>query len=76
MALNTDIATRALIISLKSASCSKTTAKISTITGVPKRTIQAIFSRAVKQGFDLNTTLIIVRDEYVIDTPRSGRLTK
>ncbi|KAF2457537.1 hypothetical protein BDY21DRAFT_28137 [Lineolata rhizophorae] len=76
MTHKTDIATRSFIIGLKSASCGKTTAEVSAITGVPGRTIQAIFARAIKRGFDPNIKPVVARDKYVIDAPRSGRPTK
>jgi transposase len=73
MAPNTDIATRALIVGLKSAACGKTTAEVHAITGVPKRTIQDIFARAVQRGFDPNLTPVAIHDEYLEDAPRLGR---
>ena len=54
MTVNTDIATRALVISLKAPYSSKTTAKVSTITGLLSRQVNRIYIRAIERGFDLN----------------------
>jgi transposase len=71
----TDIATRALVVTLK-ASAGKTTNEIIEITGLPKATINNIYARAIKRGFDPNERPIRLRDAFLADSPRSGRPTK
>ena len=51
----TDIATRALVVTLKAPNGgAKTTAQIHLITGLPERTINQIYSRAIDRGFEPN----------------------
>ena len=73
MPANTDIATRALVVSLKAPYSSKTTAKVSTITGLSSRQVNRIYARAIKRGFDPNQRPLSLRDEYLQDAPRSRR---
>ncbi|KAF1813253.1 hypothetical protein P152DRAFT_434157, partial [Eremomyces bilateralis CBS 781.70] len=73
MPSNTDIATRALIVTLKSPIGGKTTAEIAEKTGLPKRTINAIYARAIERGFDPNHLPLHIRDEWLEDAPRPGR---
>ena len=61
---NTNIATRALVVGLKSAACGKTTAEVHAITGLSKRTIQDIFARAIQRGFDPNLTPVVIHDNF------------
>jgi len=75
MAPNTDSVTRALIISLKSGR-GKTTLKVSSLTGISPRTIDSIYARAIKRGFDPLKRPLEIRPKWVEDTPRSGRLLK
>lgn len=76
MKRNTDIATRALVVSLKAPCCGKTTAEVIAITGLAKATINHIYARAISRGFNPNQRPIVIRDSYLEDAPRSGRPTK
>ncbi|KAF2189324.1 hypothetical protein K469DRAFT_63154 [Zopfia rhizophila CBS 207.26] len=76
MAPNTDIATRALVVALKSPFGGKTTPEIVEKTGLSKRTINDIYARAIQRGFDPNHIPLVIKDEYLQDAPRSGRPTK
>ncbi|EUC47272.1 hypothetical protein COCMIDRAFT_3691 [Bipolaris oryzae ATCC 44560] len=73
MAPNTNLPTRAAIVTLKSPFGGKSTAQISEITGVPQRTINEIYRRACQRGFDPNAPLIKILPEYLEDAPRAGR---
>ncbi|KAF2469530.1 uncharacterized protein BDR25DRAFT_288436, partial [Lindgomyces ingoldianus] len=73
---NHNIATRALVVALKSPSVGKTTQQVVLITGLLKRTIDSIYGRAIKRGFDPNAVPLVIKDEYLEDAPRSGRLNK
>ncbi|KAL6352059.1 hypothetical protein LRP88_14872 [Fusarium phalaenopsidis] len=76
MAPNTDIATRALVVSLKSPCGGKTTAEVIEITGLSKSTINDIYARAIARGFDPNHRPLIIRNSFLEDAPRPGRPTK
>lgn len=67
----TDIATRALIIGLKSSG--KTSTEVSELTRISVRTINDIYARAIKRGFDPNLRPLEICDAYLADAPRSGR---
>ncbi|KAL6402750.1 hypothetical protein AUP68_14086 [Ilyonectria robusta] len=69
----TDIATRALVVSLKSPTGGKTTSEVAGITGLSPRTINEIYSRAISRGFDPNLRPMILHDEYLHNAPASGR---
>jgi hypothetical protein len=73
MAPQHDIATRALVVALKSPSGGKTTAQVVSITGIPKHTVNNIYAQACERGFDLNKVPLIIKNEYLEDAPRSGR---
>lgn len=73
MAPNTDIATRSLVVTLKSPVGGKSTAEIAEKTGLSKRTINDIYSRAISRGFEPNTLPLTIKDEFLKDAPRSGR---
>ena len=73
MAPNTDIATRALIVTLKSIIRGKNTTEIAKKTGLSIRTINNIYARVIQRGFDPNRLPFIIRDEWLQDTPCSGR---
>ncbi|KAH6873658.1 hypothetical protein B0T10DRAFT_499738 [Thelonectria olida] len=48
-----DIATRALVITLKApAGEGKTTTEVQAMTGIPIRTINSIYRRAIQRGFN------------------------
>ena len=49
---NTDIATRALVVSLKSPCYGKSTAEVVAFTGLPKSTVNKIYAQAVSRGFN------------------------
>ncbi|RKK19273.1 hypothetical protein BFJ66_g17761 [Fusarium oxysporum f. sp. cepae] len=73
----TDIATRALVVTLKAPSGgAKTTAEISALTGLAVRTINSIYARAIHRGFEPNETPLRLINEWLEDAPRSGRPTK
>jgi len=73
MAPNTDIATRALIVTLKSPISGKNSQEIAGITGIPRSTIDTIYSRAIKRGFEPSASPLVIKDEFLRDAPRSGR---
>jgi hypothetical protein len=59
----TDIATRALVVTLKAPTgAAKTTAEIKEITGIPYRIINAIYACAIRQGFEPNERLLRLQD--------------
>jgi len=77
MAPNTDIATRALVVTLKSPhGGAKSTAEISRNTNLSPQLINQIYARAIKRGFEPNSLPLVIRDEWLQDAPRSGRPTK
>jgi hypothetical protein len=78
MAPNTDIATRALIVSLKAGIIDKPASSIyiSSLTGVPERTINQIYARAIARGFDPAIRPLVLENKHLEDAPRSGRPTK
>jgi transposase len=69
-----NISTRALLITLKATG--KSNDEITTLTGIPKRTINSVFARAIKRGFDPCQRPIQLKDEYLVDGMRSGRPSK
>ncbi|KAK6818968.1 hypothetical protein PG995_009160 [Apiospora arundinis] len=73
---STDLATRALIVALKSPLCGKTSVEIEAQIGVKERTINNIYARAIKAGFDPNARPMIICNEWLADKPRSGRPAK
>lgn len=72
---HTDIATRALVVTLKS-SGGKTSSEVHELTGISIRTINSIYGRAITNGFDPNQRPIVIRDSFLTDLPRSGRPSK
>jgi transposase len=76
MAPNTDIATRALIVTLKSPIGGKTSAEIAEKTGISVRQVNRIYARAIERGFEPNHLPFTLRDEWLEDASRSGRPTK
>ena len=76
MAPRTDIATRALVVTLKSPVGGQTSVKISEKTGLSVNTINRIYTQAITRRFDPNHQPFILKDEWLQNTPRSGRLTK
>jgi len=73
MALNTDISTHALVITLKSPLIGLTSAEIFAKTGISISTINRIYGRAIKRGFDPNIRPLVIKDEWLEDAPRPGR---
>ncbi|KAG7425069.1 hypothetical protein Forpi1262_v013935 [Fusarium oxysporum f. sp. raphani] len=73
----TDIATRALVVTLK-APCggAKTSREIETITGIPRRTVDSIYARAIRNGFEPNERPLRIINAWLEDRPRSGRPSK
>ncbi|KAF2474662.1 uncharacterized protein BDR25DRAFT_254994, partial [Lindgomyces ingoldianus] len=65
-----------LVVALKSPSVGKTTQQVVSITGLPKRTVDSIYGRAVKRGFNPNAVPLAIEDKYLEDAPRSGRPNK
>ena len=62
----TDIATRALIVTLKAPTgAAKTSIEISSITGIPIRTIDSIYARAIKRGFEPNQHPLSLHNELL-----------
>jgi transposase len=68
-----DIATRAQALALKL--IGRSNAEIEEITGIPPRTLQQIYRRAVERGLEPSKTAKLI-DIYIVDAPRSGRPTK
>ena len=69
----TDIATRALVVSMKSPFGGKTSLDISQETGLSVRQIDRIYARAIKRGFDPNHKPLVIRDAFLEDAKRPGR---
>lgn len=67
-----DIATRSYIVALK-AHTAKSSAEIAILTGLSPATINRIYGRAIERGFDPHKRPLVIRDEFVQDSPRSGR---
>jgi len=76
MSPNTDISMRALIVTLKSPIVGLSSADIFTQTGVSVSTINRIYVKVIKRGFDPNIRPMIIKNEWVEDTPCSGCLRK
>ena len=64
MALYTNIATRALIVALKSLFKGKLTNKIYKKTGIKKRTINNIYAKAIQRGFNPNLLSLIIKNKF------------
>ena len=71
-----DSHTRAIVVFLKSPFGGKTTPEIAIQLDISPRTINDIYARAVKRGFDPNHKPFVLKPEYVQDAPRSGRPSK
>ncbi|KAL5374481.1 hypothetical protein DPSP01_011934 [Paraphaeosphaeria sporulosa] len=69
-----DLATRALIITLKATG--KPNDEITGLTGISKRTINSIFARAIERGFDPCQRPLKLLNKYLEDSHRSGRPSK
>ena len=73
MTRKTDLPTRALIVTLKSPFGGKSTSYISSITGISPRTIDHIYERACRRGFEPHAPTLKLLPEYLEDAPRTGR---
>jgi transposase len=69
-----DIATRALVVTLKAAG--KPNNEITGLTGISKRTINSIYARAIERGFDLGQRPLKLADKYLEDSHQSSRPSK
>jgi transposase len=76
MAPNTDVATRAFVVALKSPVGGLSSAEVSEKTGLTISTINRIYGRAIERGFDPNLRPLLIKDEWLQDAPRSGRPSK
>jgi transposase len=76
MAPNTDVATRATVVALRSPLGGYTSAEVAAKTGLSVRQVNRIYARAIERGFKPNQSPIVLRDEWLEDAPRSGRPTK
>jgi transposase len=72
---HTGIATRAMIVSLKSAG-GQTSAQIAGRNGQSIRQVNRIYARAIERGFDPNQWPLVIKDEWLTDAPRAGRPSK
>lgn len=76
MAPNHDIATRALVVTLKSVA-GKSNSEVCYLTGLPESTVRSIYAKAIKRGFEYNASQpITICNAHLEDAPRSGRPTK
>ncbi|KAG6019568.1 hypothetical protein E4U19_007063 [Claviceps sp. Clav32 group G5] len=71
MAPYNDLATRASVLTLKATGFS--TKEIASLTGVPTRTVDYIFAKAVKRGFNPQERPLNIKNHLVENGPRSGR---
>lgn len=76
MAPNTNITTRAIIITLLSPVSGKTTIKVAEKTSLSARQVNRIYARVIQRGFDPNHIPLTIRDEWLKDAPRTGRPSK
>jgi transposase len=71
-----DLHTRAIIVFLKSPFSGKSTPEIAGQLEISPRTINDIYTRAIKRGFDPNYKPFTLKPEHVQDAPRSSRPSK
>ena len=64
---------RALVVTLKSPIVSLSSAEIFTKTGISISSVNRIYTKAIKQGFNPNVRPLVIKDKWVQDTPRSSR---
>jgi Transposase len=63
-----------MVVTLKApAGAAKTSLEIYGITGIPVRTVNSIYARAIERGFEPNERPLRLRNEWLEDAPRSGR---
>jgi hypothetical protein len=72
---HSNIATRAVIVALKSPIFGKSAPDIQKIlkTPISPATINRIYQRAIKAGFDPKAPQLELQDEWLTDAPKSGR---
>ncbi len=73
MAPNTDIATRAVVVTLKSPIGGQTSVEVAEKTGLSVRQVNRIYARAIERGFDPNHRPFLLKNEWLEDAARSGR---
>lgn len=66
---NIDLATRAMVVCLKTSCNGKTTAEVATLTGLPPNTINNIYANAIARGFDPNKIPLDIQDCHFEDGP-------
>ncbi|KAM3566463.1 hypothetical protein ARSEF4850_000605 [Beauveria asiatica] len=76
MVRQTDIATRALVVTLKAPCSGKTSIEVAGLAGISSRQVDRIYARAIERGFDPNLRPLVLKDAYLEDAPRSGRPSK
>ena len=76
MAPNTDLATRAMVITLKSALVKRTDARVAEETGLNPRTINHIYAKAISRSFDPNRFPLEIKNKYIENRQRLSRPTK
>jgi len=65
MAQNTDIAIRAIIVTLKSPLVGIKTSDVAKKLGYSARQVQRIYRRVIERGFDPNKTLFVLKDKWL-----------
>jgi len=65
IAPNTEISMRALIVTLKSPVVSLSSAEIFAQTGISVSSVNRIYAKAIKQGFDPNVRPLVIKDKWV-----------
>ena len=65
MAPNTNLATRAIVITLKSALVKRIDAKVAEETGLNLRTINHIYAKAISRSFDPNRFPLEIKNKYI-----------
>jgi transposase len=71
-----DITNCAVVVTLKSPHGGKTSTEIAEKLGIPVRTINSIYARAIEKGFESNHLQFTPKDKWLKDAPRSGKSTK
>lgn len=74
MALNTDIAIRALVVGLKFSG--KTTLEVAGLVGISTRQVNRIYAKAIERGFDPACRPLLLKNDFLTDAPRSSRPSK
>ncbi|ORY10964.1 hypothetical protein BCR34DRAFT_336222 [Clohesyomyces aquaticus] len=66
--------TRAIVVCLKATG--KSSKEVSAISGIPTRTVNSIYARAIERGFEPCERPMKLLDKHLEDAPRSGRPSK